>query len=396
MTEEYIKHGTAAVNAAIQQEKNGEVEKAVENYIKGIDWFNMVIQYEKNIVLKERIKTKVLDYITRVEQLKKRGSALAEGASVSLSSSVIIKESPNVRWDDVIGLETAKQALQETVILPLRFPNVYKETEVTPWNGILLYGPPGTGKTQLAKAVATETKSTFFSVTTADLISKWVGESARLIKALFEEARKHKPSIIFVDEVDSICMDRSNNTEKSGDVQNEFITQMNGLGKDQTDILVLAATNIPWKLDKAIRRRFQIRVYIPLPDVNARALIFQKHLPETFVKQHVFKKFLSFAKKTEGYSGADIAVICNEAKFRNIRKIQEATHFIFKDEHYIPCSPGEVDSIPMTYLDIPENKAKAPALAPKDVLYSIEKIKPTVSHETLKEYEDWTKEFGIK
>lgn len=164
------------------------------------------------------------------------------------------------------GLEQAKASLQEAVILPTRFPQLFTG-ERKPWRGILLYGPPGTGKSYLAKACATEADGTFFSVSSADLVSKWLGESERLVKNLFKMAREAKPSIIFIDEVDSLCGSRSEGeNETSRRIKTEFLVQMNGVGTDCDGVLVLGATNVPWELDAAIRRRFEKRIYIPLPD----------------------------------------------------------------------------------------------------------------------------------
>ncbi|NWX94607.1 VPS4A protein, partial [Nothoprocta ornata] len=141
----------------------------------------------------------------------------------------IMMEKPNVRWSDVAGLEGAKEALKEAVILPIKFPHLFTGKR-TPWRGILLFGPPGTGKSYLAKAVATEANnSTFFSVSSSDLISKWLGESEKLVKNLFELARQHKPSIIFIDEVDSLCGSRTENeSEAARRIKTEFLVQMQG------------------------------------------------------------------------------------------------------------------------------------------------------------------------
>jgi vacuolar protein-sorting-associated protein 4 len=181
----------------------------------------------------------------------------------------------------VAGLENAKKSLQEAVILPMRFPEIFTGAR-KPWMGILLYGPPGTGKTFLAKACATEADGTFFSVSSSDLISKFVGESERLIKQLFAMARERKPSIIFIDEIDSMCGTRDGNeSEASRRVKTEFLVQMQGVGNNNDGVLVLGATNLPWALDPAIRRRFEKRVYIPLPDINAILTLLTNRLKDT-------------------------------------------------------------------------------------------------------------------
>ena len=188
-------------------------------------------------------------------------------------------EKPNVKWTDISGLETAKDLLQEAVILPIKFPNFFNGIR-KPWKGILLYGPPGTGKTLLAKACATECEATFFSISAADLTSKWVGESEKLIKALFLMARATKPSIIFIDEVDSLVGNRenSNASESSSRMKTQFLIEMQGVGHDDRGILVLGATNLPWSLDQAIRRRFEKRIYIALPDTESRKKMFEDTL----------------------------------------------------------------------------------------------------------------------
>ena len=193
-------------------------------------------------------------------------------------SSAIISEKPNVKWDDVAGLEGAKEALKEAVILPTKFPQLFVGKR-KPWKGILLYGPPGTGKSFLAKAVATEADSTFFAMSSSDLVSKWQGESERLVKQMFEMAREAKPAIIFIDEIDSLCTARSEGeSESSRRIKTEFLVQMDGVGHTQGGILVLGATNVPWELDPAMRRRFEKRVYIALPEANARAYMFKLNI----------------------------------------------------------------------------------------------------------------------
>ena len=163
---------------------------------------------------------------------------------MSKIDAAIVIEKPDVAWSDVAGLEVAKEALKEAVIMPVRFPHMFRGKR-KPWRGILLYGPPGTGKSYLAKAVATEANnSTFFSVSSADLMSKWQGESENMVKSLFEKAREHKPSIIFIDEVDSLVSARSDREDDATKrVKTEILVQMQGVGNDSDGILVLGGNS---------------------------------------------------------------------------------------------------------------------------------------------------------
>lgn len=192
----------------------------------------------------------------------------------------------------------------------------------------MLYGPPGTGKTFLAKACASMADATFFSISSSDLISKWVGESEKLIKALFELAKENAPAIIFIDEIDSVVSARSDGeSESTRRVKTEFLVQMNGVGKSNPgSILVLGATNFPWGLDPAMRRRFEKRVYIPLPDPAA----IEYGLTHKLKKQdHTVTpaQIQDLVAKLEGYSMSDIANYMNGAFIEPLNKTQVATHF---------------------------------------------------------------------
>jgi len=318
----------------------------------------------------------------------------------------IVIEKPHVKWTDVAGLDGAKEALKEAVILPIKFPHLFTGKRI-PWKGILLFGPPGTGKSYLAKAVATEANnSTFFSVSSSDLVSKWLGESEKLVKNLFELARQHKPSIIFIDEVDSLCSSRSDNeSESARRIKTEFLVQMQGVGNDMDGILVLGATNIPWVLDSAIRRRFEKRIFIPLPEEHARLVMFKIHLGNT---AHILSEddLKVLAKNTEGYSGADISIIVRDALMQPVRKVQTATHFKtvsgpspldktkIVNDLVTPCSPGDPGAFEMTWVDVPGDKLFEPPVTMSDMMKSLAGTKPTVNEEDLKKLQKFTDDFG--
>jgi vacuolar protein-sorting-associated protein 4 len=312
-------------------------------------------------------------------------------------AGAILTEKPNIKWEDVAGLEAAKEALKEAVILPIKFPHLFTGKR-QPWKGILLYGPPGTGKSYLAKAVATEANSTFFSVSSSDLVSKWMGESERLVKQLFNLARENRPSIIFIDEIDALCGPRGEGeSEASRRIKTELLVQMDGVGNDSKGVLILGATNIPWQLDAAIRRRFQRRVHISLPDQPARMRMFEIAVGTTpcELKPDDYK---TLGKLSEGYSGSDIAIAVQDALMQPVRKIQTATHYkkVEKDgeEKLTPCSPGDAGAMEMNWTQVDTDQLLEPPLQVKDFIKAIKSSRPTVSGEDLKRSAEWTLEFG--
>ena len=420
------------VQDAIKADRDGKIEEAFSLYMKAFTWFEMALKYEKNPKTAARVRVKMDEYINRAEELKemlqnkapKRSAAAAssggsdgkddeddakaeKGKLRGGLESAVLMDKPNVKWEDVAGLETAKEALKEAVIMPIKFPHLF-QGHIKPWKGILLYGPPGTGKSYLAKAVATEADATFFSVSSSDLVSKWLGESEKLVRNLFEMARERKPSIIFIDEVDSLCSSREGGGGGSGGdstsrIKTEFLVQMQGVGKDQDGVLVLGATNIPWALDSAIRRRFERRVYIPLPSADARAQIFRLNAGKVLRK----REFKELASRTEGYSGADISVIVRDAMMQPIRSVQTATHFkrvrgpspkdpsVEVDDLLTPCSPGDRDAVEMRWTQVPGDKLLPPAVRFNDFLKSIDTTRPSVNQEDVQRQKDWTEDFGI-
>ncbi len=258
----------------------------------------------------------------------------------------------------------------------------------------------------MAKAVATEAESTFFSISSSDLVSKWLGESERLVKNLFEMARAQKPAIIFIDEVDSLCSSRSDSeNDATRRIKTEFLVQMQGVGVDNEGVLVLGATNIPWGLDAAIRRRFEKRIYIPLPEEAARRRMFEIHIGNTRTEVS-HQQYQQLAQKTDGYSGADIGIVVREALMMPIRKVQTATHFKLAsgpsptnpeeraNDLLTPCGPRDAGSMEMSWMKVPGDKLLEPLVTLGDFLKSLQNTRPTVNAADLKNFEDFTRDFG--
>ena len=232
----------------------------------------------------------------------------------------VLLESPNIKWEDVGGLEEPKQELMESVEWPLRYGTLFKHMNAAPPKGILLYGPPGTGKTLLAKAVATESQANFISVKGPEFLSKWVGESEKAVRETFRKARQAAPCVIFLDEIDAIAPVRgvSADSHVTERVISQILTEMDGL-ETLHNVVVIAATNRPDIVDPALLRpgRFDRMVYIPPPDLEARKEILKIHTKGKPLAGDVDLNKL--AAKMDNFTGAEIAAVCNEAVMLAIR-----------------------------------------------------------------------------
>lgn len=260
----------------------------------------------------------------------------------------IIRGSPDVKWESIKGLEDAKRLLKEAVVMPIKYPKYFTGL-LTPWKGILLFGPPGTGKTMLAKAVATECKTTFFNISASSIVSKWRGDSEKLVKVLFELARHHAPSTIFLDEIDAIISQRGEGRsehEASRRLKTELLIQMDGLTKTDELVFVLAATNLPWELDAAMLRRLEKRILVPLPEPEARRAMFEELLPSTSDQQLPYEVLVD---RTEGFSGSDIRLLCKEAAMQPLRRVmaflEDKKEVVPEDElpKVGPISHGDIE-----------------------------------------------------
>ncbi|XP_056135789.1 spastin [Lampris incognitus] len=281
----------------------------------------------------------------------------------------IVDSASSVRFEDVAGQDLAKQALQEIVILPALRPELFTGLRA-PARGLLLFGPPGNGKTMLAKAVAMESNATFFNISAASLTSKYVGEGEKLVRALFAVARELQPSIIFIDEVDSLlCERREGEHDASRRLKTEFLIEFDGVQSGSDDrVLVMGATNRPQELDEAVLRRFPKRVYVALPTEETRYKLL-KNLLGKHGNPLTQRELNQLARMTQGYSGSDLTSLAKDASLGPIRELHP--------DQVRNMSASEVRNISFS-----------------DFVESLKKIKKSVSPQTLDLYVHWNRDYG--
>ncbi|CAB3979824.1 fidgetin 1 [Paramuricea clavata] len=287
---------------------------------------------------------------------------------VELINNEIMDHGPPVNWDDIAGLEFAKTVIKEIVVWPMLRPDIFKGLRGPP-KGLLLFGPPGTGKTLIGKCIASQSKATFFSISASSLTSKWASEGEKMVRALFAVARCHQPAVIFIDEIDSLLSQRSDGEhESSRRIKTEFLIQLDGATSGSEDrLLVVGATNRPQEIDEAARRRMVKRLYIPLPEGEARKQIIRNLLKD----QHYSlseEDFEQLMQRSEGYSGSDMSNLCREAALGPIRSISGNIQAI---------TPDQVRPIVFT-----------------DFEKAFRQVRASVSTQDLDLYVSWNKKFG--
>ncbi|MBN2153047.1 MAG: ATP-binding protein [Candidatus Lokiarchaeota archaeon] len=395
-----------AARQAVNFDRQGMVEEAFEKYMRAAESLLEFLRFNKNKKLQRIVEDRMEEYLARAAYLKKKitgrtvkavSSSNSAGAKKSgtgdkskvadnvqdeemdedtkrlqeMIQDTVITEKPSVSWSDVAGLDRVKQTLRESIVLPVLHPEIFKGAR-KPWTGVLLFGPPGTGKTLMAKAAANECTATFYSADSASLVSKWLGESEKLIKTLFELARKKSPSLIFIDEVDSLTSTRGGSSSEGGGerrLKTQLMQEMQGMKSTEKErVLVLGATNRPWDLDPAFLRRFEKKIYIPLPDLESRTAIYKIHSKGVDLAPDL--NFEELARLSVGYSGADISLVCREAIMVPLREL-DIGGTIGKDT--VELRPVER----------------------KDFLDALDVQKPVSTPEDLKRYKEWSTEFGV-
>lgn len=388
-SQELEKAATAYALDAVKMDKQGNKGRAITLYQKAIESLLQLVQLypeyglnkvyvQRAIAYQERIKAlqgsvSTADVRREMErEAEEAGGAAAEKATPEGKDDgeeLIVTEKPQVKWDEVVGLDTAKKAVKEAIVYPVQRPDLFP----LGWpRGILLFGPPGCGKTLLAAAVATEIDANFYSIDAASIMSKWLGEAEQNVAKLFVSARKSsndgKPAIVFVDELDSLMGTHSNEVGGEIRVKNQFLKEMDGImdkGK-ALHVYVIGATNKPWDLDWAFIRRFQKRILVPLPDNSTRLNMIKHYMSNLQTDDKVDVHEL--ARLSEGFSGSDIRDVCQSAQLSLIGEFFESGKAMDKE-------------------------AKPRALTMHDFRHIFDARKPSVSVDMLAMYNRWFEAF---
>ncbi|KAH8812160.1 vacuolar protein sorting-associated protein-like protein VPS4 [Xylogone sp. PMI_703] len=404
------------VKKAIEADTARRYSEALALYQRSLELFMLALKRESNLRSRELIRNKATEYMDRAEKLSNylSGSSGKPGSSNNESKKQqehgefagdVSLEVPEVKWEEVVGLDAAKQVLREEVVFPVKFSNMLKGKHL-PWQGILLFGPPGCGKSHLLKAAAMEAHASIVNVRSSCLArERSPTDSQRLVEHIFAMAEENSPSIICVDYIETLC--ESQESESCRRLKAEMIARGKKPHGVDSRVFIIGITHSPWKINDELLKCFGKKVPISLPDLAARSKLFEAAIQsensssteKSSTSNITVDEYKKLAERSEGYSPSDIHHIVDEGFAGPIREVQRATHFkkimdtslqSSTQERLIVCSPDDANALKMTWLEIdPPEKLYVPPPQFKHFYVALRASRPSVLSEEIKKYEDW-------
>jgi vacuolar protein-sorting-associated protein 4 len=314
--------------------------------------------------------------MSRSTQKTKNDSGLIDKMENEFRSRIeSLISTADTKWSEIGGLDEEKALIREAFFFARATPSA--NVKVPKLRNMLLFGPPGTGKTSLAKAMSANIDATFFNANGKELVSRYVGDSERLVGALYETARARSPSIIFLDEVENLVLSRDNGNSTSSSVVQQFLSQLDGFGTGDNFVMTVAATNVPWKLDTAILSRFEKKIYVGLPDAKTREKILRINTVDKGFEVGLDLSVLS--ESTVNFSGRDLAFLCSEAIWHMLRRTNRDA--IDRSDSVTPPGSGEL-------------KYQVGKITQADFDAALEKVKPVADRGMLERYQDWKEQYA--
>ena len=433
-TEQFMRSAALACEEGNAADEAGEAGDAVTYFRRALHLYRSALAYERNegakallheqcAHLRERIDALGVDAEKEVRPLRaKKKVAMdnnndntpqqGEDEGFHATMQALRRDAAQlgaVRWGDVVGLGAVKDKLLLATKHAQEMPQLFRGAAERP-SAVLLYGPPGTGKTLVVRALAHESGRAFFAASTTDLLSKFVGDSAKLVRALCEEVRAAAPSILFLDELDGLCQDRDAHGQsgESTRATNELLTQLDGLGTDMRGVLLVGATNRPQALDGGVLRRFPTRFFLPLPDLEARWALLRAHLAGyaalALGPALGDDALWRLAEASAGYSGSDLAALVQAAYEASLAPLLSAQRYwATRDdagERWFQAAPDDAERArPITYAELsaPEKLRLRPqALGEAELHAALQRVRPVSDAEQLRGYEEWTAKHGTR